>query len=158
MQELDLYETVEVATPSVAPVQRAVQGKQQLNWAAVLFGTVCAVLVVMLYFETRKGGDDPVPPTPVNVVDEVASVTVEYLNLLAAGTDEVAGMIEDGKIKTAKEVSDASRQLSEFAKQKTFVEKIGKMDNENIGEEALKPGAAAYLRDVADGHRKAVGK
>jgi len=157
-QELDLYETIEpqsVSQPQAVP--QVTTRQSQINWAAVLFGSICLILVAMLYFETR-GGDSPDPEPPANVTEEVAGITVEYVEMLAAGADEVAKLIEDGKVKTAQEVKDASRQLTEFAKQKTFVEKIGKLDNKGIGTEQLKPGAASHLRDVAEGHRQAVGK
>jgi len=136
-----------------------------------LFKVVVILALVFMAFKIN-GTPDPAPgpgpgpgPTPaINVEAAAKQATIHYAVHLSQAMDQVAGGVESGSIKTAEQLKDEVRKLTETTRIQAFTIdesdgglSLGAIDNQFIPyeqfDESNRSKVASYLRSKAKGHR-----
>lgn len=136
-----------------------------------LFKVVVILALVFLAFKINNTpapapGPGPGPgPTPaINVEAAAKQATIHYAVHLSQAMDQVAGGVESGTIKTAEQLKNEVRKLTETARIQAFTIdesdaglSLGAIDNQFIPyeqfDESNRGKVASYLRSKAKGHR-----
>lgn len=128
------------------------------GWIQTLL-IIGAIVLGFVWLSLRdQGSVGPVPPIPANAAEIAERSIHDYAAALADAEVALADAVDSKKIDSAEKLQSNSQAFTKAARVKAF-EAIDKLDNETIpagiwaGEQFSS--VSAYLRKLADGHRKA---